>query len=405
MYDYKAPLETMFQPRPKPRSGKGTLIKAAAAFGALALVGVAGVAVASRCGYALHLREPASVGAVEAVQFREQFPAIFRRENADAPVDGLKPYDYSAPVGTTVSSSVVSGGAAARATGADALEETDFPVGISTPITTQASSLNTVYSVRTTDSNDTQTSTTTLTSTVVIVPSKTHSCTSSGPDQTETVVFTVTIVPQKSHTLTYGTPASDITVIGDPTTVTDVQTDVSYTGGAPDATVSGTPATVTDVQTDTRYTSGAPDATVSGEPATVTAVITNTAGEPMTTLTFTSINTVFVTVTTATRSSVDFDSSVLGMPYSTTSGSSSSSRVTHTKTVTVTGGPPVTSITTVELPPPYGNGLPTTYGTGLPINATTMPTFVPPVFSAGTKGCGRSVAYFIITVVAGMWLF
>ncbi len=235
----------------------------------------------------------------------------------------------------------------------------------------------------------------------MIIPSETHTCTSLE----ETVVVTVTALPKQSQPPAYGTLPDDSTVTGTPATVTDVQTDVSYTSDAPDATVTGTPATVTDVQTDTRFTSGAPDATVSGEPATVTSVITNTAGEPMTTLTFTSINTVIVTVsTTVTRSrssSVDVDSSVLD----TTTSSSEPVTTTHTETVTVIGGAPVTSTTTVELPQPYGDDYPTSYGTGLPINATASPTYVPPVVSAGTEGGGRSVAYLFIAAVAAVYLF
>lgn len=50
MYDYKSPLDTMYQPRPKPRTGKATALKVADAVGILALTGIAGVAVASRCG-------------------------------------------------------------------------------------------------------------------------------------------------------------------------------------------------------------------------------------------------------------------------------------------------------------------------------------------------------------------
>ena len=50
MYDHKSPLDTMYQPRLKPRTGKTTALKVAAAVGILALTGIAGVAVASRCG-------------------------------------------------------------------------------------------------------------------------------------------------------------------------------------------------------------------------------------------------------------------------------------------------------------------------------------------------------------------
>ncbi|KAJ3484334.1 hypothetical protein NLG97_g7079 [Lecanicillium saksenae] len=152
--------------------------------------------------------------------------------------------------------------------------------------------------------------------------------------------------------------------------------------------------------TDTRYTSGAPDATVSGEPATVTTVITNTAGEPMTTLTFTSYNTVRIT-TTVTRS-VGFDSSVLGLPHTVMP---SGSVTTHTTTVTVTGGAPVTSTTTVELPEAYGGEYPTPYGTALPINVTASPTYVPPVVSAGTELCGFSVVYLLLAAMVSACLF
>ncbi|KAJ3480328.1 hypothetical protein NLG97_g8096 [Lecanicillium saksenae] len=117
MYDYKSPLETMYQPRPKPASGKATAIKVAAAFGALALAGIAGVAIVSRCGYALRHHDPVHAGHGEPVQLREQLPAILRRENSDESIPGLQPYDYSVPVDST--GSVVSGGAAARATGDD----------------------------------------------------------------------------------------------------------------------------------------------------------------------------------------------------------------------------------------------------------------------------------------------
>lgn len=50
MYDYKSPLDTMYQPRPEPRTSKATILKVTAAVGILALTGIAGVAVASRCG-------------------------------------------------------------------------------------------------------------------------------------------------------------------------------------------------------------------------------------------------------------------------------------------------------------------------------------------------------------------
>lgn len=50
MYDYKSPLDTMYQPRPEPRTGKATVLKVTAAIGILALTGIAGLAVASRCG-------------------------------------------------------------------------------------------------------------------------------------------------------------------------------------------------------------------------------------------------------------------------------------------------------------------------------------------------------------------
>ncbi|KAJ6788591.1 hypothetical protein PWT90_07376 [Aphanocladium album] len=398
MYDYKSPLETMYQPRPKPASGKATAIKVAAAFGVVALVGIAGVTVVSRCGHTLHHHEPVNVGPAEPVQLREQLPVILRRENSDESIPGLQPYDYSVPVAST--GSVASGGAAARATGDDVAEETDFPIGVSVPILTQTS-LTTIYTIRTPEANTTLTTTVTSTSTILVHPGETHSCTSTEPEETETVTLTVTVLPEQSQPPTYGTVPDDVTVTGSPATVTDVQTDVSYTSGAPDVTVSGSPATVTDVQTDTRYTSGAPDATVSGEPATVTSVITSTAGEPMTTLTFTSYNTVRIT-TTVTRS-IGFDSSVLGLPHTMTSPSSSV--VTHTKTVTVTGGAPVTSTTTVELPEPYGGEYPTPYGTALPINATSSPTYVPPVVSAGADGCGFSVAYLLLAALASVCLF
>ncbi|OAQ99241.1 hypothetical protein LLEC1_01147 [Akanthomyces lecanii] len=406
MNDYKYPLDTMYQPRPEPRTGKATALKVVAAVGILALTGFVGVAVASRCGYALPYQDPASAA---RIQFRsEQLPAILRRENSDESIPGLQPYDYSVPVGVEMSGSVASGGAAARATGDDATNGTTISTGLSIPVVTPTS-LSTAYTVSGLELNTTQTSTTTVRTTVVIIPSETHTCTSSD----ETVVVTVTVLPTQAQPPGYGTPPGDATVTGTPATVTDVQTDVSYTSGAPDATVSGTPATVTDVQTDVSYTSSAPDATVSGtpatvtDPATVTSVITNTAGEPMTTLTFTSINTIIVTVsTTVTRSrssSVDFDSSVLGLPHTPTS-SSEPAATTHTETVTVTGGAPVTSTTTVELPQ-YGDGYPTSYGTGLPTNATASPTYVPPVVSAGTEGCGRSVAYLLIVAVAAVHLF
>ncbi|OAA48005.1 hypothetical protein BBO_02274 [Beauveria brongniartii RCEF 3172] len=397
----------MYQPRPQPRSGKATAVKVAAAFGALALVGIAGVAVASSCGYALYTQKPVGMEPVEAVRFREQLPAILRRQNVEDSIPGLQPYDYSVPVDTVVSGSVVSGGAAAHATGDDVSSKTGLPVGVSVPVMTNTS-VNTVYSMHTMEPITTSTTTlttTTLTTTITIVPSTTHSCKSSKPDETETVLVTVTVIPKQSQAPGYTTPSGDVTVTGDPATVTDVQTDISYTSGAPDATVTGDPATVTNVQTDVSYTSGAPDVTVSGEPATVTSVITNTAGEPMTTLTFTSIHTVITTVTTVTRtrgSSVDFNSSVLGLPHSVTSGSPSRPVTTHTETVTVSNGPPVTSTTTIELPAPYGDGYPTSYGTGLPINVTTSPTYVPPVVSAGTEGCGRSVAYLVMAAIAAV---
>ncbi|OAA74635.1 hypothetical protein LEL_08216 [Akanthomyces lecanii RCEF 1005] len=384
----------MYQPRPKPRTGKAAALKVAAAVGILALTGIAGVAVASRCGYALHSQDPASAA---RVQFRgEQLPAILRRENSDESIPGLQPYDYSVPVGVEMSGSVASGDDAARTTGDDATNGTTASTGVSVPIMTPTS-LSTGYTVSGLELNTTQTSTTTLSTDVVIIPSETHTCISLE----ETVVITVTVLPKQSQPPAYGTLPDDSTVTGTPATVTDVQTDVSYTSGAPDATVSGTPGTVTDVQTDTRFTSGAPDATVSGEPATVTSVITNTAGEPMTTLTFTSINTVIVTVTRSRSSSVDVDSSVLD----TTTSSSEPVTTTHTDTVTVIGGAPVTSTTTVELPQPYPDDYPTSYGTGLPINATASPTYVPPVVSAGTEGGGRSVAYLFIAAVAAVYLF
>ncbi|KAM3478722.1 hypothetical protein MY8738_005789 [Beauveria namnaoensis] len=429
MYDYKGPIEGMYQPRPQPRSGKATAVKVAAAFGALALVGIAGVAVASGCGYALYTQKTVNMEPVEAVRFREQLPAVLRRQNIENSIPGLQPYDYSVPVDTVVSGSVVSGGAAAHATGDDVSSKTGLPVGVSVPVMTNTS-VNTVYSMHTME--PITTSTTTLTTTITIVPSVTHSCKSSKPDETETVLVTVTVIPKQSQAPGYTTPSGDVTVTGepatvtdvktdvsytsstpdatvtgDPATVTDVQTDVSYTSGTPDATVTGDPATVTNVQTDVSYTSGAPDVTVSGEPATVTSVITNTAGEPMTTLTFTSIHTVITTVTTVTRtrtrsSSVDFNSSVLGMPHSTTSGSPSGPVTTHTETVTVSNGPAVTSTTTIELPAPYGDGYPSSYGTGLPINVTASPTYIPPVVSAGTEGCGRSVAYLVMAAIAAV---
>ncbi|OAA74129.1 hypothetical protein ISF_01030 [Cordyceps fumosorosea ARSEF 2679] len=414
MYDYKAPIEGVYQPQPQPRSScKATAIKVATAFGALALVGIAGVAVASRCRFAVGHQAPVIV---DAAEFREQLPAVLRRENADESIPGLQPYDYSTPVGPVVvsSGSVVSGGAAARATGEDELGATSLPANASVPTLTQTR-LNTAYrGVRSMEANTTRTSTTTLTTTVVITPGATTRTCDSSPDETETVTTTVTVVPEPSYAPeTYGTPAAvDVTVTGDPATVTDVQTDTSFTSGAPDVTVSGTPVTVTDVLTDTSFTSGAPDATVSGSPATVTTVITNTAGEPLTTLTFTSVNTVFVTVTTVTRTrgsttSVDFDSSVLGLPHSS---ATDDGVVTHTETVTVTGGPPVTSTTTVVLPPTYGSaaggGHLTSYGTGVPINATAMPTYIPPIVSAGAaEGCGRSWAYLVLAVGAAMHLF
>ncbi|KAK8143445.1 hypothetical protein G3M48_007251, partial [Beauveria asiatica] len=401
-HDYKGPIEGMYQPRPQPRAGKATAVKVAAAFGALALVGIAGVAVASGC-YALYTQKPVGMEPVEAVRFREQLPAILRRQNAEDSIPGLQPYDYSVPVDTIVSGSVVSGGAAAHATGDDVSSKTGLPIGVSVPVMTNTS-VNTVYSMHATE--PITTSTTTLTTTITIVPSATRSCKSSKPDETETVLVTVTVIPKQSQAPGYTTPSGDVTVTGEPATVTDVQTDVSYTSGTPDATVTGDPATVTNVQTDVSYTSGAPDVTVSGEPATVTSVITNTAGEPMTTLTFTSIHTVLTTVTTVTRtrsSSVDFNSSVLGLPHSTTSGSPSRPVTTHTETVTVSNGPPVTSTTTIELPAPYGDGYPTSYGTGLPINVTSAsPTYVPPVVSAGMEGCGRSVAYLVMAAIAAV---
>ncbi|KAM3563802.1 hypothetical protein MY1884_001062 [Beauveria asiatica] len=417
----------MYQPRPQPRSGKAPAVKVAAAFGALALVGIAGVAVASGC-YAIYTQKPVGMEPVEAVRLSEQLPAILRRQNVEDSIPGLQPYDYSVPVDTIVSGSVVSGGAAAHATGDDVSSKTGLPIGVSVPVMTNTS-VNTVYSMHTME--PITTSTTTLTTTITIVPSATRSCKSSKPDETETVLVTVTVIPKQSQAPGYTTPSGDVTVTGEPATVTDVQTDVSYTSGTPDATVTGDPATVTDVQTDVSYTSGTPDATVtgdpatvtnvqtdvsytsgapdvtvSGEPATVTSVITNTAGEPMTTLTFTSIHTVLTTVTTVTRtrsSSVDFNSSVLGLPHSTTSGSPSRPVTTHTETVTVSNGPPVTSTTTIELPAPYGDGYPTSYGTGLPINVTSAsPTYVPPVVSAGTEGCDRSVAYLVMAAIAAV---
>ncbi|KAM3515293.1 hypothetical protein MY11210_001034 [Beauveria gryllotalpidicola] len=408
MYDYKGPREGMYQPRPQIRSGKATAVKVAAAFGALALVGIAGVAVASGCGYALYSQKPVGMEPVEAVQFREQLPAILRRQNVEDSIPGLQPYDYSVPVDAVASGSVVSGGAAAHATGDDVSSKTGLPVGVSVPVLTNTS-VNTVYSMHTMESITT--STTTLTTTIVIVPSATHSCKSSKPDETETVLVTVTVIPKQSQAPGYTTPSGDVTVTGEPATVTDVQTDVSYTSGTPDATVTGDPATVTNVQTDVSYTSSAPDVTVSGEPATVTSVITNTAGEPMTTLTFTSIHTVITTITTVTRtrsssssssSSVDFNSSVLGLPHSTSSGYTSGPVTTHTETVTVSNGPPVTSTTTIELPAPYGNGYPSSYGTGMPINVTASPTYIPPVVSAGTEDCGRSVAYLVMAAIAAV---
>lgn len=245
-----------------------------------------------------------------------------------------------------------------------------------------------------------------MTTTIVIVPSETTSCASHPEEETEVVTVTVTVVPEVSGPPAYGPIPSDVTVTGDPATVTDVQTDVSYTSGAPDATVSGTPATVTDVQTDTSYTSGAPDATVSGEPATVTSVITNSVGEPMTTLTFTSFSTVRVTVTTVTRhssSSVEFDSSVLGLPH--TVSTSSAPLITYTETVTVTGGEPATSTTTVELLEAYTDSYQTPYGTGVQVNATAKPTYTPPVVSAGVEVCHLQVAYLIFAAMTTLCLF
>lgn len=217
----------------------------------------------------------------------------------------------------------------------------------------------------------------------------------------------MTVTPEQSHPPAYGSAPDGVTVTGNPATVTDVQTDTHYTSGLPDVTVSGPPATVTDVQTDTHFTTGAPDATVSGEPATVTSVITNTAGEAMTTLTFTSIRTVRVTtVVTHTVSSsssgYDVESSVLGMTHNTTT----SPVFTHTRTVTVTGGEPATSTTTVELPEPYSDEYPTTYGTGVHVNATASPTYVPPpVVTAGADKCGLSVAFAVLAAMASLCLF
>ncbi len=50
MYDYKTPLDAVDQPRPKPRFGKAIAIKVVAVVGTLALAGMIGIVVATRCG-------------------------------------------------------------------------------------------------------------------------------------------------------------------------------------------------------------------------------------------------------------------------------------------------------------------------------------------------------------------
>lgn len=442
MYDYKSPLDTMYQPRPKPQTGKATAIKVATAFGAVALVGIAGISVASHCGQSkrillLFRLEPVLTVTQAMLFVTRRWPplplsSLLSSVSSSLPFCAVRtrtsPSPVCSPMTTLLPSTPLS--LLLLAMLLPVLPVMMLPRGLTLPLasaspscksdlTTKAllfdnntnsfplpplsrtpTSLNTVYTIRTPDAN---------TTTVVIIPSATHTCTSQEPDETSTVMVTVTVVPEQTQQPppAYGSSSlpSGVTVTGNPATVTDVQTDTHYTSGAPDATVSGTPATVTDVQTDTRFTSGAPDATVSGEPATVTSVITNTAGEPMTTLTFTS--TLRITVTTVTRSrsssSVDVDSSVLGLPHTTT-GYPSNPAVTHTTTVTVTDGAPVTSTTTVELPEPYGGEYPTPWGTGLPINATASPTYVPPVVSAGSEACGCSMVYLAIAAVASLCL-
>lgn len=321
--------------------------------------------------------------AVEAVKFHEQLPAILRRDNSDESVAGLQPYDYSVPVNSAdTSGSIANGAAAARAS------------GVLYPNTTTAAG-----QVFTTVAG--MTATTSLDPFPAIAE---HSCTSES-DVLETVVITVTVIPQPSQPPSYGSIPSDATVTGNPATVTSVQTDISYTSRPPDATVSGDPATVTNVETDTHFTSAPPDATVSGEPATVTSIVTNTAtaSESMTTLTYTSYSTVFMTVTHSSSTSIGYDSSVLGDAHSTSnSGYTSDPVVTYTETVTITDGVPVTSTTTIELPAPYGDDYPTPYGTGLGVNVTATPsyTYIPPLVGAGVTVCSFRAVYLVLAAIA-----
>lgn len=228
------------------------------------------------------------------------------------------------------------------------------------------------------------------------------------------LTVTVTVEPAPPA---YGS-LGDATVTASPSTHTYVQTDVSYTSGLPDATVSGNPSTVTNVQTDTAFTSGLPDATVSGDPSTVTDIIT-TALTPKKTptvtvtitdlwgpwtsesmVTVTSIHTFLSTIRTTVQPTVTVpgtaDSTILGGART-----ASTAPTTYTEYVTVTGGEPLTSTTTVGLPQPYGDPY-ETYGTGLTVNATNSPIYVPPVVSGAVMGCNLVAGHGLTTAVAVM---
>jgi hypothetical protein len=253
---------------------------------------------------------------------------------------------------------------------------------------------------------------TTTKTTLVTVPYETPEVCS---DIETTMTVTVTVAPAPPA---YGS-LGDATVTASPSTFTYVQTDVSYTSDLPDATVSGAPSTVTDVQTDTAFTSGLPDATVSGDPSTVTDIITTAVtpkksptvtititdlwgpwtSDPM--VTVTSVHTVFSTVSIITVQptvtvSGTADSSVLGGAHTT------SPDITYTEYVTVTGGQPATSTTTVALPPAYGGDPYETYGTGIPVNATNSPIYVPPVVSAADKGYNLANMYGTAAAIAAI---
>ncbi|EQK99423.1 hypothetical protein OCS_04865 [Ophiocordyceps sinensis CO18] len=218
-------------------------------------------------------------------------------------------------------------------------------------------------------------STVTLVNTDLSLTNRLPDVTLPGKPSTRTAV-------QTDVSLTRGLP--DATVSGNPETLTDVETDVSVTTGLPDATVSGNPETLTNVETDVSVTTGLPDATVSGKPETVTNVKTSASvisktPTAVTTVVITDLwgpahssrrtltATVTIKETVATTEGpevVTITISDLYGPPAKPSGWSSAlaeaatgpasetgALTTETVTMTQTGGPPATSITTVHVTP------------------------------------------------------